>query len=82
MYYGLSGVNLCLNLLLLIFHLRYCYSLLIFRMVNYFSEFSHSASLCKELVDGILDGLCLASLASRHLQTQRNFEDENYQGPI
>ena len=54
-YYGLSGVNLCLNLLSLIFHLRYCYSLLIFRMVNCFSEFFHSASLCKELVDGILD---------------------------
>ena len=29
MYYGLSGVNLCLNLLLLIFYLRHCYSFLI-----------------------------------------------------
>ena len=69
MYYDLSGMNLCLNSVLLIFQLRNCYSLLIFHMVNDFSEFFHSASFCKELVDGILDPLRLAGIVSRYLRT-------------
>ena len=51
-------------------------------MVNYFSEFFHLANLCKELVDGILDRLCLAGLVSRHLRIQRNFRDKNEAGLI
>ena len=49
----------------------------IYRMVNYLSEFFHSANLCKELVDGILDRLCLSGLVSRHLRIQRNVKDKN-----
>ena len=60
-----------------IFPLKTCYSLFIFLMVDDVSEFFHSATLCKELVDSILDRLCYAGLISSHLLTQRNFKDEN-----
>ena len=54
-----------------IFRLNYCYFLFAFRMV---SEFFHSASLCKELVDGILGRLCLAGLVSANPKKLQKWE--------